>query len=392
MHLGLLDLPWWGYLAVTFVLTHVTIAAVTIYLHRHQAHRALDLHPLVSHFFRFWLWVTTGMGTKEWTAVHRKHHAACENPNDPHSPHVYGIRAVLMRGTELYQTESRNPVTLEKYGRGTPDDWLERNVYAKYTWHGVGLMLVVNLMLFGPIGATIWAVQMMWIPVTAAGIVNGIGHYWGYRNFASGDASTNIVPWGLLIGGEELHNNHHAYVTSAKLSSKWWEVDLGWIYIRILESLRLAKVRRTARAVRLDPAKTRCDFATLQAIATHRYDVLARFARSVETTVLAEVRKLPADAALGLRYSKALDAVRHWLRRDAHSLPMAERAALAKALRGSDVLRRIYVLREELTALWSRSSAPNEQLVAQLDDWILRAEASGILAIQEFSRRVRCYS
>jgi stearoyl-CoA desaturase (delta-9 desaturase) len=392
MYPGLFDLPWWGYLAVTLCLTHVTIAAVTIYLHRHQAHRALELHPLMSHFFRFWLWVTTGMGTKEWTAVHRKHHATCENPRDPHSPQVYGIRTVLLRGTELYQAESRNSETLEKYGRGTPDDWLERQVYARYTWHGVGLMLVVDLTLFGPIGATIWAVQMLWIPVTAAGIVNGFGHYWGYRNFASSDASTNIVPWGLLIGGEELHNNHHAYVTSAKLSNRWWEVDLGWIYIRILASLRLAKVRRVARQVRLDAAKTHCDFDTLQAVATHRYDVLARFARSVETTASEEIRKLPEDAAFGSGYSMALDAVRHWLQRDAHSLPSAERRALDKALRGSDVLKTIYVLREDLTALWSRSSAPNEQLVAQLEEWIRRAEASGIRVMQEFSRKVRCYS
>ena len=392
MHLALIDLPWWGYVIVTLALTHVTIASVTIFLHRHQAHRALDLHPLAGHFFRFWLWVTTGMITKEWTAVHRKHHATCENPDDPHSPQIYGIQTVLLRGTELYKAEARNPATLEKYGRGTPDDWLERNVYSRYKWQGVGLMLAVDLALFGPLGATIWAVQMMWIPVTAAGIINGLGHYWGYRNFATKDASTNIVPWGVLIGGEELHNNHHAYVTSAKLSNKWWELDLGWTYIRILESLNLAKVRRVAPKVRFDLTKARCDLGTLQAIGTHRYDVLAKFARSVKQTAFAEVRNMTADAVLGVKHSRARNAVKHWLQRDADSLPRGERVALDQALRSSPVLNTIYALREELAALWSRSSASKEQLLGELHAWNQRAEASGIRALQEFSQRVRWYA
>jgi len=391
MRLGLFDLPWWGYVAVALALTHVTIVAVTIFLHRHQAHRALDLHPAVSHFFRLWIWLTTGMVTKEWTAVHRKHHAACETPGDPHSPQVHGIGNVLLRGTELYQAEAAKPAMLEKYGRGTPDDWLERRLYARYSWQGVGLTLVLDLVLFGPIGATIWAVQMLWIPVTAAGIINGIGHYWGYRNFASSDASTNIVPWGLLIGGEELHNNHHAYVTSAKLSAKWWEFDIGWMYIRILETLGLAKVRRVAPRVRLDPSKARCDFGTLQAIFTHRYDVLAKFAHSVRRTALDEVR-LAAETWRDLRYASARDAVNHWLQRDAGSLPAGERAILDQALRASPVLTRIYALREELVALWRRSSASKEQLLAQLNDWSRRAEASGIASLQEFSRTIRSYA
>jgi stearoyl-CoA desaturase (delta-9 desaturase) len=391
MHLGLIDLPWWGYVGVTLALTHVTIASVTIFLHRHQAHRALDLHPLAGHFFRFWLWLTTGMVTKEWTAVHRKHHAACENHDDPHSPQVYGIRAVLLRGTELYKAEARNPATLERYGRGTPDDWLERNLYSRFSWQGVGLMLAIDLVLFGPLGATMWAVQMLWIPVTAAGIVNGIGHYWGYRNYVSSDASTNIVPWGLLIGGEELHNNHHAYVTSAKLSSNWWELDIGWIYICVLVSLRLATVRRVAPPIRFDPTKSRCDLGTLRAVTTHRYDVLARFARSLERTVIEEVRRA-GEAVPGLRHSGTLGAIKHWLQRDAQSLPQNERAALNQALDCSPVLRTIYRLREELKALWSRSSASKEQLLGQLNDWSRRAEASGIRALQEFSRALRSYA
>ena len=237
---GLLPLPWWGYVVLALALTHVTIAAVTIFLHRSQAHRGLDLHPIVSHFFRFWLWLTTGMVTKEWVAIHRKHHAKCETEDDPHSPQTRGIKTVLLTGSELYRTEAKNQETMEKYGAGTPDDWLERNVYTRFSWEGVGLMLVINVLLFGPIGMSIWAIQMMWIPVTAAGIINGLGHFWGYRNFSTEDASTNIIPWGIIIGGEELHNNHHAYGTSAKLSSQWYEFDLGWAYIRGLEALGLA--------------------------------------------------------------------------------------------------------------------------------------------------------
>ena len=391
MRLGLLDLPWWGYVVIALVLTHVTIASVTIFLHRHQAHRALDLHPIASHFFRFWLWLTTGMVTKEWTAVHRKHHAACESREDPHSPQFHGIGTVLLRGTELYKAESASPATLRKYGRGTPDDWLERNLYTRYSWQGVGVMLAIDLALFGPIGATIWATQMLWIPVTAAGIVNGVGHYWGYRNFATSDASTNIVPLGLAIGGEELHNNHHAYPTSAKLSIKWWEFDIGWMYIRILESLRLASVRRIAPQVRFDSSKARCDLGTLQAVFTHRYDVLARFARSVRQTALDELRGISADTA-NMRYRRARAAVKHWLRRDAESLPANERAALNQALRSSQVLSTIYALREELAALWKRSSASKELLVGQLNDWSRRAEASGIRSLQDFSRAMRGYA
>ena len=289
---GLMPLPWWGYVVVAVALTHVTIASVTIYLHRCQAHRGLDLHPIASHFFRFWLWLTTGMVTKEWVAIHRKHHAKVETAEDPHSPQTRGIKTVLLTGAELYRVESRNSETLEKYGLGTPDDWLERNIYARHSWEGVGLMLVINFMLFGPIGLTIWAVQMAWIPVTAAGIINGIGHYWGYRNFSCEDASRNIVPWGIIIGGEELHNNHHAYGTSAKLSSRWYEIDLGWVYIRTLEAFKLAKVRKVAPRLKFNRAKLNADLETLQAVITHRYAVLTSYARSLKDAYASEIATL----------------------------------------------------------------------------------------------------
>src|SRR6202521_4023659 len=390
---GLIELSWWGYIVATLVLTHISIAAVTIFLHRHQAHRGLELHPLVSHFFRAWLWLTTGMVTKEWVAIHRKHHARCETPEDPHSPQVYGIKKVFWEGSELYRGESKNSETIEKYGRGTPDDWLERNVYSKYPWQGVGLMGVADVLLFGPIGLTIWAIQMLWIPVTAAGIINGIGHYWGYRNFASEDASTNIVPWGIIIGGEELHNNHHAYGTSAKLSNKWYEFDIGWLYIRIMETLRLAKVLRVAPKLRMDADKMACDATTLQAVITHRYDVVAKFAKSLKQTAIDEVRALRAkDKLTSIKDWNGLERVKNWLQRDAKHLTENDRANLDAALTSSRVLSTIYAMRQELSALWSRSTASKEQLVKQLEDWCRRAEESGIVALQQFSQRLRSYA
>lgn len=386
MFTGVLDLPWWGYVVYALVLTHITIAAVTIYLHRHSAHRALDLHPIPAHFFRFWLWLTTGMLTKHWTAIHRKHHAKCETVEDPHSPQIYGIRKVLLEGAELYRKEGRNQETLDRYGYGTPDDWVERKIYSHDRW-GIGSMLVLNVILFGPIGLTIWAVQMAWIPFMAAGIINGVGHYWGYRNFQPEDASTNVFPWGILIGGEELHNNHHAYATSAKLSSRWYEFDIGWLYIRILETLGLAKVKKVAPKLMLDNSKTRCDLATLQAVATHRYEVLAQYTASLRATCAAELRNLK-DQAAGVDMSK----LKRWLHIDKTALPAAELAQREAVIRHSSVLATVYTMRDELAQLWQRSTASKEQLVKQLEDWCHRAEASGIEALQQFSRQLRCYA
>jgi len=383
---GLLDLPWWGYVVVTLVFTHITIAAVTIYLHRHSAHRALDLHPLVSHFFRFWLWLTTGMVTKEWTAIHRKHHAKCETEEDPHSPQVLGLNKVLLEGSELYRKESANQETLDKYGHGTPDDWLEKHIYSKSDMMGVGLMLVINTVLFGPIGLTIWAVQMLWIPIFAAGVINGVGHYFGYRNFQVNDASTNIVPWGILIGGEELHNNHHAYASSARLSSKWYEFDIGWLYIRLMEMVGLAKVKKLAPQVRMESSTRVCDDRTLQAIITHRWDVLARFSRSVRTTCAEEIRRIAENSAV-----HALD-FRRWLNLDARFISEQERERVTRLAEKSRTLKTVVTMREELVQLWQKSSATKEQLVKQLEDWCRRAELSGIAALQDFSRTLRRYA
>ncbi len=394
---GLIDLPWWGYVVVTLVITHVTIASVTIFLHRAQAHRALDLHPVVSHFFRFWLWLTTGMITKEWVAIHRKHHAKVETPDDPHSPQTRGIETVFWQGTELYRAESKNLETLEKYGHGTPDDWIEHNLYTRFGWQGVGLMLAVNLTLFGPIGATIWAMQMMWIPITAAGIINGIGHYWGYRNFACADASTNIVPWGIVIGGEELHNNHHAYGTSAKLSSQWYEFDIGWMYISILSALKLATVRKVAPQLKFDRTKVVADLATLQSVITHRYAVLTSYARSLKDACAAELASRKTRSADNAAHDVASDApsarrIKHWLLVDPAKLSEIDRVKLAEALANSKALATAYTMRQDLGALWERSTESSEQLLARLQDWCHRAEASGIAPLAQFSLKLKRYA
>jgi len=384
---GFIDLPWWGYIVVALGMTHVTIASVTIFLHRHQAHRALDLHPIPSHFFRFWLWLTTGMVTKEWAAIHRKHHAKCETTEDPHSPQTRGLRKVLWQGAELYRAEAKVQETLDRYGHGTPDDWLERHVYQNNTV-GITLMLFINLILFGAIGLTIWAVQMMWIPFFAAGVINGLGHFWGYRNFNCTDASTNLVPWGILIGGEELHNNHHSFATSAKLSAKWYEFDIGWMYIRMLQFAGLAKPKKVIPTPRFGLARSVPDGEMLQAIITHRYDVMTRYMRALSTTYLEEVEALRA------RHAETFKLKARELRRLIQSDDLCAEAAEQRraALAHSERLALLESMRAELNALWARSTASKDQLLKQLHDWVERAERSGIAQLQEFSQRLRCYA
>lgn len=386
---GLLNASGWQIFFFTLIVTHITIAGVTIYLHRCQAHRALDLHAIPSHFFRLWLWMTTGMVTKEWAAIHRKHHAKCETQEDPHSPQVRGIKKVLLEGAELYRAESKNAETMEKYGHGTPDDWVERNVYSKYGWQGVGLMLIIDVMLFGVIGLTVWAVQMLWIPITAAGIINGVGHFWGYRNYDCNDAATNIVPWGIIIGGEELHNNHHTFGTSAKLSSKWYEFDIGWMYIRVLEMLGLAKVKKIAPAPKFDRQKMVADFDTLQSVIANRYDVMSKYAKSLKRAWADELEHLAEKAKLESRF---LRSTRKLLQREPGKLEDGQKQQLSVLFAHSKALQTMHEMRVELGAIWSRSNSTREQLLHQLQDWCARAEASGIKALREFALRLRSYA
>ena len=378
---GYLNWSLWEILFFTLAVTHITIAAVTIFLHRCQAHRALDLHPIVSHFFRFWLWLTTGMVTKEWAAIHRKHHAKCETVDDPHSPQILGIGTVLSRGAELYKKESRNQETLDKFGHGTPDDWLERNIYAKYPSLGVSLMLIIDVFLFGGLGFTVWAVQMLWIPITAAGVINGIGHFWGYRNYDCEDASTNIVPWGILIGGEELHNNHHTFATSAKLSSKWYEFDIGWFYIQVMSAVGLAKVKKIPPKLVLSDLRP-ADQNTLEAIIANRYEIMARYSKTLHSFFTNEVQHMQVLAV-------HLKDARTWLGKDELRLTQEEKAKLEELMGTNAQLRKMIEMRRDLQAIWSRSNATGEQLVSQLHTWCQRAEDSGLSSLRNFSLRLR---
>jgi stearoyl-CoA desaturase (delta-9 desaturase) len=386
---GLLHATWWQIVLYTLVTTHITIACVTIFLHRAQAHRALELHAIPSHFFRAWLWLTTGMVTKEWVAIHRKHHAKCETVDDPHSPVVKGIKTVLLTGSELYRSEAKNQETIEKYGHNTPDDWIERNLYSRFQWQGVALTMIINLLMFGAVGATVWAVQMLWIPITAAGIINGIGHYWGYRNFEASDASTNIFPWGIIIGGEELHNNHHTYPTSAKLSVKPYEFDIGWAYIRGLEMVGLAKVRKTPPQLRTGAIRPVADSETLEALIAHRYEVMAGYARNVRRACAVELVRLREQGAADTEKAAQMRLARRWLHRDAEKIPAELQAQVADAAAQSASLTKMVAMREELRLMWTRTNVSAEQLVADLQAWCKKAEESGIAALQDFSKSLR---
>ncbi|TCT04484.1 DesA family fatty acid desaturase [Paralcaligenes ureilyticus] len=393
---GFLQLSWWQVALVTLVITHITIAAVTIFLHRSQAHRGLDLHPAVMHFFRFWLWLTTGMVTKEWVAIHRKHHAKCERDGDPHSPVVFGIGKVFFRGAELYREEANNAETLKRFGTGTPDDWLERNVYTRHSLLGVLIMLALDLSLFGVLGLTVWAVQMAWIPFWAAGVVNGLGHFIGYRNYACPDASTNVSPWGIIIGGEELHNNHHAYGTSAKFSTKWYEFDIGWGYITVLRFFHLATVKKLAPKLKLEPASATVSvsLSTLQGVITHRYEILARYTDLVKKAASEELAKLKPSRKEGsadCRWS-LLSRAKDVLSRTDDALEPAQRVELDSVLAGNQSLSTLVQMRRELVRLWESSSASSEQLLGDLQAWCQRAQQSGIEGLEQFAYRLRRYA
>ena len=384
---GVLDLTAWQIVLVILGLTHITIVSVTVFLHRHQAHRALDLHPVASHFFRLWLWLTTGMVTKAWVAIHRKHHARCETEEDPHSPQVKGIRKVLLEGAELYKEEAKNSRTLEQFGHGTPDDMLERRLYSRYPNYGIFVMLALDLLLFGVIGLTVWAVQMLWIPFFAAGVINGIGHWWGYRNYEVNDASTNIVPWGILIGGEELHNNHHTFASSARLSSKWWEFDIGWLYIRILAFLHLARVRRVPPKTAIDTTKIHVDMDTLTAVVTNRFQVMARYGREVLARVYRDEKRRASGRAREL-----FRRTRRLLVRNESLIDTRARQRLESLLSANARLDTVYRFKQKLQQIWQMSAVSNDHLLKALQEWCRQAEETGIRSLQDFARALRGYS
>ena len=384
---GLLDLSAWQLVGITLLMTHVTIVSVTVYLHRYSAHRALELNGALKHFFRFWLWLTTAQNTREWTAVHRKHHAKCETPDDPHSPVHKGLSTVLRKGAELYREEARNPETLRIYGKNCPEDWIERNLYSRYKLGGIALMAVIDLLLFGTIGITIWAVQMMWIPFWAAGVINGLGHALGYRNFECRDAATNLVPWGIVIGGEELHNNHHTYPNSAKLSVKRWEFDMGWAWIRLFCLLRLAKVQRVAPIAHRVAGKASLDMDTAMAILNNRFQIMAQYRKLViGPLVKQELARVDASVSHHFRRAKRLLSRETSLLEDRHHM------RIESMLAHSQALKTIYEKRLALQQIWARTSANGHDMLAAMKDWVHEAETSGIHALRDFAAQLKTYS
>lgn len=385
---GLIQLPWWGYLVAALVLCHLTIVCVTLFLHRSQAHRSVDFHPAVSHLMRLWLWLATGMNTKEWVAIHRKHHARCETPDDPHSPAFEGILTVLLRGADLYRDEARNAETLRAYGRGTPKDALEKHLYSRFPTLGILLMLALDYIVFGFFGIALWAVQMMWIPFFAAGVVNGVGHYGGYRNFATDDNSTNFSNLGLLIGGEELHNNHHAFPTSAKFSFKWWEFDIGWLYIRLLRAFGLARILRLAPVPRRRAAQAGAlDLKTAAALFHSRLHVMREYAASVIVPV---IRAELAHADSGYR-KLLLHARRVMLLHDRH-VSDQDRDTLKRVLDANRQLEVVYEFKRKLHELWSADHGDQHRLCDLLHEWCRQAEETGLQKLADFSRRIQGYT
>ncbi len=382
---GLWGLSGWQVLLYTLIMTHISIVSVTIYLHRAMAHRAMDLHPALAHFFRFWLWLTTATITKEWVSIHRKHHAKCETEDDPHSPVVKGLKTVLLTGAELYKDEAENQETLNRYGKGCPDDWLENNLYQKYKLLGIFALLGFNILMLGPIGITVWAVQMMWMPVHAAGIINGLGHAMGYRNFECSDAATNISPLGIWIGGEELHNNHHTYPNSAKLSVKKWEFDIGWMYISIFKALGLIKNVRTGPVMAIDKSKLELDFDAALAAANNRFQIMAKFYKSVIKPTVKQEKK---QAKLNLPFTRA----KRLLRKEEALLSDKYRQQLAELLAHNEMMEKIYKMKQELQLVWKKRSASRDELLKAMQTWCKEAEESGIRALEEFAQSLRQYS
>lgn len=388
MVFGYLNLSFWGYVLAIIVLSQITIAAVTIYLHRHQTHKALTLHPIVSHFFRFWLWLTTGMVTADWVAIHRKHHATTDIEGDPHSPVVLGIKKVFWEGAELYRAARKDKEMVAKYSHGTPKDWLERNVYSRHSAKGVTLMLLLDLFFFGAPGLTVWAIQMIWIPFHAAGVVNGIGHYWGYRNYECPDAATNIIPWGFWIGGEELHNNHHTFASSAKFSVKWWEFDIGWMYIRILSFFRLAKVKKLPPKLARDEGKLHVDLDTVKAVISNRFQVMSNYYKSVIRPILQYEKNNSIETK---EDKKLFQRAGRLLRREDRLLTTKAKTRLQSLLEAREQLRVVYSYKQSLQNVWLKTASSQKELIEALQQWCRQAEESGLDVLRQFAQQLKGY-
>ena len=383
---GILGLGFWGYVIAGALGVHITLIAITLYHHREQAHRSVDLHPALRHFFRFWLWINTGVITKQWVAVHRKHHAMCEREGDPHSPQLVGLKTVLLQGAELYRKEARNPETVEKYGRGTPDDWVERHVYSRWPNVGIALLFFVIVFLFGLPGIALYGIQLITMPLLAAGIINGLSHARGYRNFETDDASTNLWPLAVFVAGEELHNNHHAFPSSARFSQHPWEIDLGWWHLRLFAALGLARIRRVAPKPELVEEASSPDIEALRSILINRMHVLRHYRKSVTFPVLrGEIRKYKGKARAPVRRAK------RWLTRHPSLLDVQSQERLAELMEKYPSVKTVMEYRNELKALWETTDLSNERLLAELVQWCSRAEASGIKALEEFAAYLKSF-
>ena len=382
---GLVELPLWGYFLVTLLTIETMFLGVTLYLHRDQSHGGLILHPVLRHLFRFWLWFSSGAITKEWVAVHRCHHAHSDQAGDPHSPALFGLRRVVFEGYELYAVAAHDPEVLKNYGRGTPDDWVERHVYSAYPFLGIVLFVVAHLILFGVPGIVMLAAHLVAQPFFAGGVINGLGHAVGYRSYEMPSTATNLLPWGLLLGGEELHNNHHAFPRSARFAVQRWEVDIGWLFIRLFSALGLARVRWVAPRPHLERRRHELDADTVHALFTNRLHVLRAYARRVVLPVCRELARREPRGSLPAVNSKLL--IRH-----PALLAEEARRKLRELLEKYEVLRRVVEYREGLQQLWNDTAANQARGLAQLRDWCHRAEASGIAALREFARGLPAYA
>lgn len=388
---GLADWTWWQMLIFFLVTYHLTVITVTVYLHRHMAHQSVDLNPVLRVFFRLWLYFGTGMDPREWTAVHRKHHAVCETEEDPHSPKVYGIKRVLIGGAELYGESiiDNKDGMLEKYTRGCPDNWFERNIFQnRHT--GIMILLGIEIILFGFPGMIIWAGQMMSIPVMAAGVINGIGHYWGYRNYESPDMSKNIVPWGIIVGGEELHSNHHTYPNSAKFSSKWWEFDLGWFYICLFSFLGLAKVHHAGRpATSHDKSKSTIDINTAMGAINDRFRIMADYANKVVNPLIKDAMK-HAD----VETKSLLKGAKRLLCQDPNMVTdeQENKQKIEQILNVSDRLRTVYQLKLDLQKVWKQRVKSRDEIMSAFKAWMDEAENSGINVVKDFASYLKTYT
>jgi stearoyl-CoA desaturase (delta-9 desaturase) len=386
MIFGLLDLSLKHYVITTLVLTQITIACVTLYLHRCETHQALKFHPVVSHFFRFWLWLTTGIKTKEWVAIHRKHHAKCETVEDPHSPVNWGLKTMLFKGMLVYRA-GKTKETLDTYGYGTPNDWIEKNLYSRHDKGGIILMLLIDLLLFGLPGLLVWVIQMVWIPFWACGIINGVGHVYGYRNFETNDASTNVVPWGLFIGGEELHNNHHAFPSSAKLSVKWWEIDIGWFYIQVLQFFKLAKVKRSLSLLSQKKSQSDIDFNLVKLMINNRLQVMTNYSKQVILPAWTKEYKnnaidshlIPEDSQKFLVCSE-------------YFLDEKKKQTVSMILEKNAVINLVYQFKISLQQIWDNNKSSQEELLGALKNWIEEARKSGNLLLEKFANSIPHYT